>query len=189
MLFTRIGLELTWSGGSFSGKKANLMFSRSELNSERSASVRRRIRLSSIGFEVSCRGGRFSGDRVSRRLRLSDCHSDSSGSIRPGSSTGLEVSCNGGSFSGFQKERRFSDNDCQTDWPSSGGGKKLRSCAGGASRTGGRVLCSAISSIESSGSNGNSVEPTEPAAQPGQGDTALSNPTGNTRLRMLGDGT
>ena len=54
------------------------MFSRSELNSERSASVRRRIRLSSIGFEVSCRGGRFSGDRVSRRLRLSDCHSDSS---------------------------------------------------------------------------------------------------------------
>src|SRR5215469_5569967 len=114
MLFTRIGLELTWSGGSFSGKKANLMFSRSELNRERSASVRRRIRLSS---------------------------------------TGLEVSCNGGSFSGFQKERRFSDNDCQTDWPSSGGGKKLRSCAGGASRTGGRVLCSAISSIESSGSN------------------------------------
>src|ERR1017187_4489899 len=119
MLRTLMGLELSCSGGSFSGKNAVLILSRRELHSDCSTSEWRSNPLSVIGFEVSCSGGSFSGDKKSLTFWLSDCHNEPStlvrGRIRPSSSIGLEVNCSGGSFSGLSAPRILPSNELQTD--------------------------------------------------------------------------
>src|SRR5664279_5982811 len=159
MLRTLMGLELSCSGGSFSGKNAALMFALSELQSDCSTSVCRSKPLSASGFEVSWSGGNFSGERTSRTFCVSERQSDPSrpvrGSIRPSSSIGLEVNCNGGSFSGLSADRILPSNELQTDSFSSTGGKKFKLALMSSfpAWCGGTVVCSAISRFMSSRSN------------------------------------
>src|ERR1035438_5552323 len=153
MLRTRMGLELSCSGGSFSGKNAALMLSRSELHRDCSTSEWRSNPLSAIGFDVSCSGGNFSGDNTSRIFWVSELHSDPStpvrGRIRLSSSIGLEVNCSGGSFSGLSASRILPSNEVQTDSLSSPGGKKFKSARqlSFPAWLGGTVVCSAISRL------------------------------------------
>src|SRR5664279_1209436 len=159
MLRTLMGLELSCSGGSFSGKNAFLMLARSELHSDCSTSVCRSKPLSASGFDVSWSGGNFSGDRTSRTFCVSERQSDPSrpvrGRIRPSSSIGLEVNCSGGSFSGLSAARILPSNECQTDSFSSDGGKKFSSARLSSFPTwsGETLDCSAINRSTSSGYN------------------------------------
>src|SRR5580700_3697803 len=159
MLHTLMGLELSCSGGNFSGKNADLMLLRNELQSDCSTSVRRTKLLSSRGFDVSCNGGNFSGEITSRMFCLSELHSDPSilvrGRIKLSSSIGFEVSCSGGSFSGLSAARMLPSNELHTDSFNSTGGKKFNSTGLSSfpARVGGSVVCSAISRFTSSRSN------------------------------------
>src|SRR5450755_756164 len=157
MLRTLTGLELSCSGGSFSGKNAFLRLARSELHSDCSTSVCRSKPLSASGFEVSWSGGSFSGDRTSRTFCVSERQSDPSRLVRGSSSSaiGLEVNCSGGNFSGLSAARILPSNECQTDSFSSDGGKKFSSVRLSSFPTwsGETLDCSAINRSTSSRSN------------------------------------
>src|ERR1019366_4262655 len=159
MLRTLMGLELSCSGGSFSGKNAVLILSRSELHSDCSTSEWRSNPLSAIGFEVSSSGGNFSGESTSLIFWVSELQSDPStpvrGRIRLSSSIGFEVNCSGGSFSGLSASRILPSNELQTDSFSSTGGKKFSSAllSSFPAWFGGTVVCSAISRFTSSRAN------------------------------------
>src|SRR5208283_262705 len=151
MLRTLMGLELSCSGGNFSGKKADLMLPRNELQSDCSTSVRRTKLLSSSGFDVNCNGGNFSGETTSRMFWRSELQSEVSGRTRPSSSIGFEVSCSGGSFSGLSAARMLPSNELHTDSFNSTGGRKFNSArlSSFPARPGGGVVCSAISRFTS----------------------------------------